>query len=109
MKSGEEVRLRPGVGTIALDGEREIELSATSVVDVRLCTDGPFVVDVPAALEGAAQSGYLRRRRYEQTGDLKVSRDCTGSSCTNYLRSPYHPLFCKDLRVTAMHSSVMDF
>ncbi len=66
MEAAEEVRLRSGVGTIALDGEREIELSATSVVDVRLCTDGPFVVDVPAALEGAAQAGYLRRRRYGQ-------------------------------------------
>jgi hypothetical protein len=55
------VRFQPGTGTVALDGEREIELSAKSVVEVRLCADGPFVVDVPAALEGAALAGHLHR------------------------------------------------
>ncbi len=55
------VRFQPGTGTVALDGEREIELAATSVVAVRLCADGPFVVDVPAALEGAALAGHLHR------------------------------------------------
>jgi predicted polyphosphate/ATP-dependent NAD kinase len=54
-------RFQPGAGTVALDGEREIELSATSVVEVQLCADGPFVVDVPAALEGAALAGHLQR------------------------------------------------
>ena len=62
MEPAEEVRLRPGAGTIALDGEREIELSATSVVDIRLSADGPFVVDVPATLQEAALAGYLYRR-----------------------------------------------
>ena len=55
------VRFQPGTGTIALDGEREIELSTTSVVEVRLCADGPSVVDVPAALEAAAHAGLLHR------------------------------------------------
>lgn len=55
------VQFRPGTGTVALDGEREIELPMTSVVEVRLCADGPFVVDVPAALEGAAHAGHFRR------------------------------------------------
>ena len=55
------VHFQPSTGTIALDGEREIELSQTSVVEVRLCADGPFVVDVPAALEGAALAGHLHR------------------------------------------------
>jgi predicted polyphosphate/ATP-dependent NAD kinase len=55
------VRLQPGLGTVALDGEREVELSTTSVVEVRLCDDGPFVVEVPAALEGAALAGHLHR------------------------------------------------
>jgi predicted polyphosphate/ATP-dependent NAD kinase len=55
------VQFRPGTGTVALDGEREIEISMTSVVEVRLCADGPFVVDVPAALEGAAHAGHFRR------------------------------------------------
>jgi hypothetical protein len=55
------VRFQPGAGTVALDGEREIELSPASVVEVQLCADGPFVVDVPAALEGAASAGHLHR------------------------------------------------
>jgi len=55
------VRFPPGTGTVALDGEREIELSPKSVVEVQLCADGPFVVNVSAALEGAAAGGYLHR------------------------------------------------
>lgn len=54
-------RFQPGNGTIALDGEREIELPDTSVVEVRLCADGPYVVDVPTTLAAAAHSGYLSR------------------------------------------------
>jgi predicted polyphosphate/ATP-dependent NAD kinase len=57
------VRFQPGTGTVALDGEREIELSTTSVVEVHLCADGPCVVDVPATLEGAALAGHLRREQ----------------------------------------------
>ena len=57
------VLCQPGAGTVALDGEREIELSATSVVGVRLCADGPYVVDVPAALEAAAHAGRLHRQQ----------------------------------------------
>jgi predicted polyphosphate/ATP-dependent NAD kinase len=55
------VRFQPGTGTVALDGEREIEIAVTSLVEVRLCADGPFVVDVPAALKGAALAGHLHR------------------------------------------------
>jgi predicted polyphosphate/ATP-dependent NAD kinase len=55
------VRFQPGVGTVALDGEREIELSHATEVEVQLCADGPVVVDVPAALEGAALAGHLHR------------------------------------------------
>ena len=55
------VRFLPGTGTVALDGEREIELSPKSVVEVQLCADGPFVVNVSAAHEGAASGGYLQR------------------------------------------------
>lgn len=57
----DRVHFQPGIGTIALDGEREIEVSTISAVAVRLCADGPYVVDVPAALTAAAQSGHLHR------------------------------------------------
>jgi len=61
MAMNDVVRFQPGAGTVALDGEREIELSSTSMVEVQLCADGPFVVDVSAALEGAALAGHLYR------------------------------------------------
>ncbi|QBD81656.1 ATP-NAD kinase [Ktedonosporobacter rubrisoli] len=56
------VQLRPGVGTVALDGEREIELASTSAVTINLRADGPFVVKVEAALAAAARAGYLSRQ-----------------------------------------------
>lgn len=55
------VSFQPGAGTVALDGEREIELAADSHVEVRLGRDGPFVVDVPATMAAAARGGRLRR------------------------------------------------
>src|SRR5436309_432731 len=58
-------RFEPGTGTLALDGEREIELSPASIVEVQLCADGPYVVDVPATLEGAALAGHLSRKQVE--------------------------------------------
>ena len=61
LSADEIVRFQTGNGTIALDGEREIELADTSVVEVKLCADGPLVVDVPAALAAAAHTGYLSR------------------------------------------------
>jgi predicted polyphosphate/ATP-dependent NAD kinase len=61
LASDDVVRFQQGVGTVALDGEREIELAATTQVEVRLCSDGPFVVDVPAVLEAAAHAQLLHR------------------------------------------------
>ncbi len=57
-------------GTIALDGEREIEFPATSVAEVKLRADGPFVVDVPAALKAAARTGHLQRQEVEPGSQL---------------------------------------
>jgi hypothetical protein len=58
----DRVQFQSGVGTLALDGEREIELSATTLVEVCLHADGPFVVNVDAALTAAARAGYLSRQ-----------------------------------------------
>lgn len=55
------VSFQSGAGTVALDGEREIELTADERVEVLLGRDGPFVVDVPATLAAAARAGRLRR------------------------------------------------
>ncbi|HLJ32137.1 MAG TPA: NAD(+)/NADH kinase [Ktedonobacteraceae bacterium] len=58
---GDVVRFQSGIGTIALDGERELELSTSMVAEVRLAADGPYVVNVSAALEAAAHAGCLHR------------------------------------------------
>jgi ATP-NAD kinase len=61
LRPGEAVSFQPGVGTVALDGEREIELAVDSRVEVRFGLDGPFVVDAPATLAAAARAGRLQR------------------------------------------------
>ena len=49
-----EIELRPGM--IALDGEREVSLLAGQVVEISLSLDGPWVVNVPVALEVLARN-----------------------------------------------------
>lgn len=44
-------------GSIALDGEREIELGETSQASLRLDLHGPLTLDVPATLAAAARAG----------------------------------------------------
>ncbi len=53
----EEVRFEPGDCTLALDGERELEIGAEQVVAVRLSLDGPRIVDIQACLAAAARWG----------------------------------------------------
>ena len=47
-------------GTIALDGEREIEFDTASHIEVRLDPHGPLTIDVAATLTYAAQHRLLR-------------------------------------------------
>jgi predicted polyphosphate/ATP-dependent NAD kinase len=55
---GECVAVRHPTGTIALDGEREIEIiQAGQRIDVMLNPNGPRVVDITAALNTAAARG----------------------------------------------------
>jgi predicted polyphosphate/ATP-dependent NAD kinase len=58
---GEVVSFAPGPCTIALDGEREIEVrDARSSLAVRLQPKGPRVIDVEATLELGASLGAFR-------------------------------------------------
>ena len=50
---GETVKIRAARGTIALDGEREVELLDGMSASVRIDTNGPWVVDFDRALEAA--------------------------------------------------------
>jgi predicted polyphosphate/ATP-dependent NAD kinase len=56
----ETVTLAPGQGSLALDGEREIERRRGEPVTVTL-THGPRTLDVEAAMRAAAASGVQRR------------------------------------------------
>lgn len=56
---GEKVRLQPGAGTLALDGEREIEIYGQPEISVRLTQDGPRVVDICRCITEAASLGFF--------------------------------------------------
>lgn len=61
LSPGTPFELRSTAGVVALDGEREIVLDGDVPV-LTLTTGGPLVVDVPAVLRLAADSGWLRSR-----------------------------------------------
>lgn len=69
-------RLRPGEvadlgtpgGVLAVDGEREIELTGAAPVSVTLRSGGPRCIDVRAVLAQAAAAGALRGHTQEPTG-----------------------------------------
>ena len=54
---GELVTIGEVRGTIALDGEREIELLEGMQAAMRIKSDGPWVVDFDRALQSACASG----------------------------------------------------
>ena len=69
-------RMRPGsvypidarAGVIAVDGERELTFEPGERPTVRLRSDGPRCLDVPAVLAASARLGLLRRTRDEPRG-----------------------------------------
>lgn len=56
----EEVEVPRGVGTIALDGERERKIRPQERLSIRLNPQGPRVIDPHRALEHAAAQGVFR-------------------------------------------------
>ncbi|MCG3207677.1 MAG: hypothetical protein FOGNACKC_01277 [Anaerolineae bacterium] len=58
---GEEITLNPQVCTIALDGERSIEVYPGQNVTVRLTNHGPRVVNVAHCLAEATRQGVFNR------------------------------------------------
>jgi predicted polyphosphate/ATP-dependent NAD kinase len=63
MRPGSEYRVQARAGVIAVDGERELTFEAGELPVIRLRTDGPRCVDVPAVLAASARLGLLRRTR----------------------------------------------
>lgn len=60
-------------GTVAVDGEREIEITPATPVTVTLAHDGPRVLDVRAALAAAARQRLLVTQLQEITGGIVMS------------------------------------
>jgi len=59
----QSVALQPGKGTIALDGERELELLRDDVsISVHFNPAGPNVVSIPQAINLGARAGILSRQ-----------------------------------------------
>ena len=51
------VHFQPAAGTIALDGEREIEVKTSHQVSIALSPDGPWTIDIDRAIATAAAGG----------------------------------------------------
>ena len=45
-------------GTVALDGEREVEFGPHDAVTITLAQDGPRLIDVPAVLAATSLANY---------------------------------------------------
>ena len=60
LEPGAPVLLHTAAGTVALDGERELELDPGETLGVALDLAGPLTVDVDATLAHAARHGLLR-------------------------------------------------
>jgi hypothetical protein len=58
----EPVDLARGVGSLALDGEREVEFGPADALSVRLEPSGPVTIDVDSVMGQAARMGLLRHR-----------------------------------------------
>ncbi len=56
---GERVALPPVRGVLALDGERDLQVTLEDHVEIALTQDGPHVVDAGAALRWASRAGFF--------------------------------------------------
>ena len=59
IEPGEVVRMASTSGSLALDGEREIELGPHDQVEVRLDANGPLTIDVEEVMQEAARQDLL--------------------------------------------------
>ncbi|HEX4251109.1 MAG TPA: NAD(+)/NADH kinase [Pseudonocardia sp.] len=59
LRAGEPVTSAMARGTVAVDGERELEFGPSSPVEVTLTPHGPVVLDVRGVLARAAERGLL--------------------------------------------------
>ncbi len=68
---GDEITLNPDVRTIALDGERSIEIYQGQTASVRLTNDGPRVVNIQRCMAKAAKTGIFQARTTGKRRDIR--------------------------------------
>jgi predicted polyphosphate/ATP-dependent NAD kinase len=79
IEPGRAVSVELGSGSIALDGEREIERSSEDRVEVSLATEGPLTIDVGEVMRLAARGGLLSdQASFEE--DVRAGRLRSGGS-----------------------------
>lgn len=61
IKPGELIKVVESPCTIALDGEREVEVRESSRYYIKLQMDGPLVVDIHRALRSAVKKRYAMK------------------------------------------------
>jgi predicted polyphosphate/ATP-dependent NAD kinase len=60
IRPSEVIALEPATGSLALDGEREVEFGPDDHLAIRLDLDGPLTIDVDSVMTQAAEAGVLR-------------------------------------------------
>jgi predicted polyphosphate/ATP-dependent NAD kinase len=65
LEIGDEITLEPGMGTVALDGERTIEVYPEQTVKVKLSANGPRVVEAQRCIQTAIEQGVFTSRQLE--------------------------------------------
>lgn len=61
IEPGEPVEIKPVVGSLALDGERKIELVTDDPVEISLDPNGPLIIDAGETMNVAARRSLLNR------------------------------------------------
>jgi predicted polyphosphate/ATP-dependent NAD kinase len=64
--------LRTSTGTIAFDGERELEISAGDRLVATLSAEGPYTIDVPRTLSWVAANGVLNTAGQSAHADVTL-------------------------------------
>ena len=68
LNPGQSIVVSSGGGSLAFDGERDVECPTGQNISVTISPDGPFTIDVDAALSSAARAGVLIVNRSRSVG-----------------------------------------
>lgn len=69
LEVGDEVPIGVAPSVLALDGEREIEVSLSKKISIRFSDQGPLVIKVDRALKAAAQHNFFNSAFAQETNE----------------------------------------